>query len=122
MSLVLYWAMARNDAETNLALQKSPGMWKLLGVAPVLDFYGSQISIRQGRVLLPGGTAAEGPWKELVGVSPTFQAISFCNCWRKITDGWRRTSMRSLASSRTPAGPPDGAGPHEAGVRSLPLS
>ncbi len=67
----LYWAMARNDAETNLALQKSPGMWKLLAYAPVLDFYGSQISIRQGRVLLPGGTAAEGAWKELVGASPT---------------------------------------------------
>jgi len=67
----LYWAMARNDAETNLALQKSPGLWKLLGVAPVLDFYGSQISIRQGRVLLPGGAAAEGTWKELVGASPT---------------------------------------------------
>jgi hypothetical protein len=66
----LYWAMARNDTETNLALQKSPGLWKLSGFAPVLDFYGSQISIRSGRVLVPGGTAAESGWRELVGASP----------------------------------------------------
>lgn len=66
----LYWAMARNDAETNVALQKSPGLWKLSLVAPVLDFYGSQISVRSGRVLVPGGTSAEGAWKELVGASP----------------------------------------------------
>ena len=64
----LYWAMARNDAETNAALQKSPGLWKLAAFAPVLDFYGSQISIRGGRVLVPGGANAESTWKDLVGV------------------------------------------------------
>lgn len=66
----LYWAMARNDAESNVELQKSPGLWKLAGVAPVLDFYGSQISIRGGRVLVPGGANAEPAWKDLVGASP----------------------------------------------------
>lgn len=66
----LYWAMSRNDDETNLALAKSPGLWKLSGFAPVLDFYGSQISIRSGKVIVPGGTRSEPAWRELVGASP----------------------------------------------------
>lgn len=66
----LYWALSHNDDETNLALAKSPGLWKLLPFAPVLDFYGSQISIRSGRVLVPGGTKAEPTWRELVGANP----------------------------------------------------
>jgi hypothetical protein len=66
----LYWALSRNDDETNLALAKSPGLWKLSTYAPVLDFYGSQISIRSGRVIVPGGSRAEPVWKDLVGASP----------------------------------------------------
>lgn len=66
----LYWAMSRNDDETNLALVRSPGLWKLFPYAPVLDFYGSEISIRSGRVLVPGGVKAEPVWKDLTGASP----------------------------------------------------
>ncbi len=66
----LYWALSRNDDETNLALQRSPGLGKLSSFAPVMDFYGSHISIRSGRVLVPGGSRAEPVWKDLVGASP----------------------------------------------------
>lgn len=66
----LYWALSRNDDETNLALAKSPGLWKLSAYAPVLDFYGSQISIRSGRVIVPGGSKAEPVWRDLAGASP----------------------------------------------------
>lgn len=66
----LYWAMSRNDDETNIALQRSPGLVRLAPFAPVLDFYGSEISIRSGRVIVPGGTKAEAAWKELAGASP----------------------------------------------------
>ncbi|HEY0161127.1 MAG TPA: hypothetical protein VGB69_00470 [Edaphobacter sp.] len=66
----LYWAMSHGDDETNLALARSPGLWKLSTFAPVLDFYGGQISIRSGRVLVPGGKRAEPVWKEMVGASP----------------------------------------------------
>ncbi len=67
----LYWAMARNDSETNRELQRAPGLARLAAFAPVMDFYGSQISIRSGKVMVPGGAAAEPAWRELVGVSPT---------------------------------------------------
>jgi hypothetical protein len=66
----LYWAMANTDAETRTALQRNPGLGRLLPYGPVLDFYGTQIYIRGGRVVVPGGNAAEAGWRDLVGASP----------------------------------------------------
>jgi len=66
----LYWAMAQIDEQTRASLRDSPGLRKLLRVPAALDFYGSHICVRSGRVVVPGGTAAEAAWKELVGASP----------------------------------------------------
>jgi hypothetical protein len=66
----LYWAMSRIDPETRDTLQQTVGLKKLVPLAADLDFYGSQICIRSGRVLVPGGTKAEADWKDLVGASP----------------------------------------------------
>jgi len=66
----LYWALAKNDTETRLTLDRSPGLKRLLPFAAALDFYGSHISIRSGAVVVPGGPSAEPVWKELVGASP----------------------------------------------------
>ena len=83
----LYWALSKNDAETRLALQRSPGLAKLLPYAAVLDFYGSQICIRSGRVIVPGGSSAERGWKELVGVSPDSPG-DFVNRMLAKDSGW----------------------------------
>jgi hypothetical protein len=66
----LYWALSRNDEETRLALHQSRNLRSLLPLATALEFYGSQISVRSGRVLVPGGPAAEKAWQELVGANP----------------------------------------------------
>jgi hypothetical protein len=66
----LYWAMYRMDGETRDALRKSPGLPALRPLAPQLDFFGSQITIRSGRVVVPGGASAEAAWTSLVGASP----------------------------------------------------
>ncbi len=66
----LYWALARSSAETRAELRQSVGLGKLLPQAATLDFYGSHIRVRSGRVIVPGGTGADSAWKELVGVSP----------------------------------------------------
>jgi hypothetical protein len=66
----LYWALANTDAETRNALVRNPGLGRLLPYGPVLDFYGTQILIRAGHVLVPGGNSAEAGWRDLVGVSP----------------------------------------------------
>jgi hypothetical protein len=64
----LYTAFAHFDPETRNALAQSPGLKKLLPVAPVLDFYGSRLSIRSGQVIVPGG--ADSEWEQLAGASP----------------------------------------------------
>jgi hypothetical protein len=66
----LYWALSNTDAETRNALERSPGLARLLPYGPVLDFYGTQIYIRGGRVMVPGGASAESGWRDLVGASP----------------------------------------------------
>src|SRR5580692_7617864 len=63
----LYWAMSKMDPETGQALQKAVGLWSLLPYAGVLDFYGTEISIRNHKVIVPGGKPAESGWSELVG-------------------------------------------------------
>jgi hypothetical protein len=65
----LYWALSKQDPQTSATLQASTGLRKLLPSAATLDFYGSQISIRNGRVVVPG-TKSEAGWRDLVGVSP----------------------------------------------------
>src|SRR5215470_13300658 len=66
----LYWGVSRMDAETQLAILKSPGLKKLIDHSPVIDFYGSHLRIRNGRIVVPGGPAAESGWREMVGASP----------------------------------------------------
>ncbi len=66
----LYYAWSHTDPETQAALLRSPGLKKLSPLAAPLDFYGSYIRVRSGRVVVPGGAGAESAWAELVGASP----------------------------------------------------
>ncbi|HEY6293882.1 MAG TPA: hypothetical protein VI455_20195 [Terriglobia bacterium] len=66
----LYWALSQVDANTRAFLWQSQGPAKLLPLAAPLDFYGSHIYVRSGRVVVPGGSTAESAWKNLVGASP----------------------------------------------------
>ncbi len=70
----LYWALSKLDPETSTFLQRSIGIRKLLPYAGVLDFYGSHLCIRAGRVAVPGGAGAESAWKDLVGANPASSA------------------------------------------------
>jgi hypothetical protein len=65
-----YWALARMDAETLATLRQSNVLKKMVPQAAALDFYGSHICVRAGRVVVPGGSAAASAWKELVAASP----------------------------------------------------
>ncbi len=66
----LYAGLARLDPRTRSELLQSVGLKRLLGYAPIFDFYGSRICIRSGAVVVPGGEAAEKSWAELVGANP----------------------------------------------------
>ena len=91
----LYWAMSRMDAETGQFLWQSLGPKKLILGAAVLDFYGSQISIRSGRVIVPGGAAAETAWKDLVGASPRSPAEFVSRLLTK-DNGWQASYFDTL--------------------------
>jgi len=66
----LYWALSKLDPGTASFMLQSLGVGKLVPYAAVLDFYGTRILIRDGRVIVPGDVSAESTWKDLVGASP----------------------------------------------------
>lgn len=95
----LYWGMAHLDDETRLALRQSPGLFRLLRLSPVLNFYGSQICIRAGRVAVPGGATAEPAWKTLVAADPGSPGDFVLRLFAK-DEGWLAAYFDAL--SRVP--------------------
>jgi hypothetical protein len=70
----LYWALSRVDANTREVLRESGGVRGMVPRAAAIDFYGSTIAIRNGRVDVPGGTSTDGVWGKLVGADPDHPA------------------------------------------------
>jgi hypothetical protein len=97
----LYAALSGMDSETALALRQSLGLPKLIHSAKVLDFYGGDICIRSGKVLVPGGTSAEQAWKDLVGADPR-SAGEFVARLSTQDAGWLASYFDAL-SHATPA-------------------
>ena len=92
----LYWALSQIDPETRAALKKDVGLAKLVPFAPVLNLYGSQICIRSGAVVVPGGPKAEKEWQELVGASPRTPAEFIPHLLKK-DHGWLAAYFDALA-------------------------
>jgi hypothetical protein len=92
----LYAAWSRLDPETARSLRQSPGLKRLLPVAASLDYYGEYIRVRSGRVVVPGGTAAETQWRELVGASPDSPGEFVPRLLAK-DNGWLAAYFDSLA-------------------------
>ena len=83
----LYWALSRNDPETREYLHRSIGLKRLLPLSPVMDYYGSQLVVRSGRVEVPGGPSAEAAWKDIVGAGPDSASEFAIKLFRK-DNGW----------------------------------
>jgi hypothetical protein len=92
----LYWAISRMDTETSAALRQFAGIPSLLPFAAVLDFYSSHISIRNGRMVVPGGAAAESAWKELAGARPDSPKEFVARLLAK-DDGWLAAYFDTLS-------------------------
>jgi hypothetical protein len=92
----LYWAISKNDPATAAALDGAPGLRRLLPMAATLDFYGNEIAIRDGRVVTPGGAAAEKAWKDLVGASPA-QPSEFVTRLLARDNGWMAAYYDAVA-------------------------
>ncbi|HXN25038.1 MAG TPA: hypothetical protein VOA41_20075 [Candidatus Dormibacteraeota bacterium] len=91
-----YWALARMDVETQDALRQSPAFKKMVPFAAVLDFYGTHIRIRGGRVIVPGGSLGEPGWKDLVSASPEAPGEFVLRLISK-DNGWLAAYFESLS-------------------------
>ena len=92
----LYWALSRVDTYTRDDLRQSVGLRKLLPYAPILDFYGSDIEIRSGHAVVPGGSAAEPAWASLVGASPASGSEFVLRLIEK-DEGWMAAYYQALS-------------------------
>ena len=92
----LYWGMAKVETNTANSLQHSPGLPKLLPYGPLIDFYGSQLNISSGRLVVPGGKDAEPAWKDLVGASPEAPGEFVLHMLSK-DNGWLAAYFDALA-------------------------
>ena len=72
------------------SLQRAPGLARLLPYGPVLDFYGTQICIRGGRVVVPGGNRRRNGLEGTGGRQPKVPR-GLCPCvWSmQTTVGWQ---------------------------------
>ena len=84
----LYWALSRMDLESGKWMQNSIGLPRLLPYAAVLDFYGREICVSNGSLVVPGGARAADSWKELVGADPTSSPASFVQKLLSRDKGW----------------------------------
>ena len=83
----LYWALSRMDSETSQWMERSIGLPKLLPYAAVLDFYGRELCVNNGSLVIPGGPRAASAWKDLVGADPASPA-SFVQKLVSRDKGW----------------------------------
>jgi hypothetical protein len=92
----LYWALARMDAKTRSYLEQSPGLKKLMPFAAALNFYGTDIYIRSGRVVTPGGAQADSAWRSLAGANPKSPS-SFVEHLLSKDEGWLAAYFDALS-------------------------
>ena len=92
----LYWALARMDTETRESLRRAPGLSRLVPSTALLDFYGAELSIRSGHVVVPGGAAAEPAWKQLVGAAPDSPEEFMTKLWSR-DEGWLAAYFDALS-------------------------
>jgi hypothetical protein len=64
---LLYRALSKSDEDTRVALKQSPGLKKLLTLAPEYEMYGAEIRVHSGMIAVPG---SENSWQDLAGESP----------------------------------------------------
>jgi len=62
----------------------------------MLDFYGSELSIRSGHVVVPGGAVAEPAWRQLVGAAPESPEEFMTKLWSR-DEGWLAAYFDTLS-------------------------
>jgi len=97
----LYLGLSKLDPATAAAMHDGATMPHLRVYAHVLDFFGGQFELRDGKAVVPGGARSAAAWGDLVGVSPDRGAEFFGKLMAK-DDGWLASLYDALARINTP--------------------
>jgi hypothetical protein len=96
-----YLGMSKLDPATADALKNATQPGRLRVYANVLDFFGGNFEIRQGKAVVPGGARSAQAWAELAGASPDKGAEFFEKLIAK-DDGWLASLYDALARIHGP--------------------
>jgi tetratricopeptide (TPR) repeat protein len=96
-----YLGMAKLDPETAEALKKASTPLRLRAFASVLDFFGGNFEIREGKAVVPGGGKSAAAWGELAGASPN-NGPEFFEKLMTRDDGWLASLYDALARIQGP--------------------
>ena len=96
-----YLGMAKLDPETAESLKKGMTPVRLRAFASVLDFFGGNFEIRQGKAVLPGGAKSASAWTELAGAPPD-KGVEFFDKLMTKDDGWLASLYDALARIHGP--------------------
>lgn len=96
-----YLGMSKLDPETSDALRRGSTTVKLRAYANVLDFFGGNFEIRDGKTVLPGGPKTASMWTDLVGVSPD-KGPEFIEKLMSKDDGWLASLFDALTRIHGP--------------------
>ncbi len=91
-----YLGMAKLDPETADEFKRVLSPTRLRALASILDFFGGNFEVRQGKAVIPGGAKAAPVWADLAGVSPDKGAEFFERLMAK-DDGWLASLFDALA-------------------------
>jgi hypothetical protein len=93
--------MSKLDPATAAVLKEHTPAIKLRAYANVLDFFGGNFEIRDGKAVLPGGAKSAGAWGDLVGVSPD-KGPEFFERLLIRDDGWMASLYDALSRIHGP--------------------
>src|SRR6185312_16598701 len=96
-----YLGMAKLDPETADALKNANLPTRLRSFASVLDFFGGNFEIRQGKAVVPGGAKSAAAWADLAGASAD-KGVEFFEKLMVKDDGWLASLYDALARIHGP--------------------
>ena len=95
------WGWRSSTRRRPTTLKNSIPPARLRANASVLDFFGGNFEIRQGKAIVPGGAKSAAAWAELAGASPDKGSEFFEKLMVK-DDGWLASLYDSLARIQGP--------------------
>lgn len=96
-----YLGLSKLDPDTAAAMKAGIPAARLRAYSHVIDFFGGNFEIRNGKAIVPSGQRAYPAWTELTGVSPD-KGAEFIDKLMAKDDGWLASLYDALARIHGP--------------------